>query len=145
MDKPVVLIVEDSLLIASDMQRVLEAAGYRVIGPASNYDYAMHLVRAFHPNIVLLDVELSGPRNGVAIARELLKLHIPALFVSAIAPPDNDAKGAAVGFLTKPADERRLLDAIKLVEEVAAGKTPTDVPTGFERYDWRPEGNGKNV
>lgn len=145
MDKPLVLIVEDNLLIAGEIQRALEAAGYRVIGPARSYDHAMHLVRAFHPDIVLLDIELSGPQNGVAIARELLKLHIPALFVSAVEPIDRDARNSAVGRLAKPIDAGQLIDAVKLVQEVAAGKTPSDPPPGFERYDWRPDRNGKNA
>jgi DNA-binding response OmpR family regulator len=145
MTKPLVLIVEDNLLVAGEIQHALEAAGYRVIGPARDYDRAMQLVRAFHPDIVLLDIELSGPQNGVAIARELLKLHIPALFVSAGSPLDSDAKNSAVGLLTKPVEAGRLIDAVKLVQEVAAGKTPSDPPLGFERYDWRPNGNGKNA
>jgi two-component system, response regulator PdtaR len=145
MGAALILIVEDNFLIASDMQRILEEAGYKVLGPASNFDRAMALVKAFHPDIVLLDIELPGSRNGVAIARELLKLHIPALFVSAIAPHEVDAKDSAIGLLSKPIDEKRLLGAIRLVEEVAAGKTPSLIPDGFQPYRWRRERNGKSA
>lgn len=144
-NQPLVLIVEDNLVIAWDMQKVLEEAGYRVIGPASSFERAMELIDAFHPQLVLLDIELSGPKTGVAIARELLKRHIPALFVSAVTPDDPDARQSAVGRLSKPVDAHKLLAAVRLVQEMSAGKTPTDLPSGFERYEWRPERNGKNV
>ena len=136
--KPQVLIVEDSLLTALEMQLALEEAGYRVLGPAASYERAMGLVDAFQLDIVLLDIELSGPKNGVAVARELLKRHIPALFVSAITPNDPEARKSAVGILSKPIDAERLIDSVEAVQEISAGKTPSSLPSGFERYDWRP-------
>lgn len=144
MDKPLILIVEDDHILAVDMRRILEEAGYRVLGPAADYDRAMALVRGFHPDIVLLDIELRGPRNGVAIARELLKLHIPALFVSAIVPTEPDAKESAIGLLHKPIDEQRLVESIRLVQEVTAGRKPARLPHGFEPFRMRRESNGKS-
>lgn len=145
MTEPLILIVEDEAIVAFDMQAILQAAGYRVLGPARDYDRAIELIRAFHPDLVLLDIELSGPRNGVAIARELLKLHIPALFVSSGAPTDSDAKDTAIGLLSKPIDQDRLLAAVRLMQEVSAGKTPTQLPQGFEPYRLQRERNGKSA
>lgn len=145
MDKPLILIVEDDHLLALDMQRILERAGYRILGPAPDYDRAMELVRAFHPDVVLLDIELRGARNGVAIARELLKLHIPALFVSAAAPTEADAKETAIGLLHKPVDEQRLVESVRLVQEVTAGRSPRRLPHGFEPFRMRHERNGESA
>lgn len=145
MKKRLVLVVEDCAIIAWDMQTILEKAGYDVLGPAPTYEEAMALIEAFRPDIALLDIELSGPNDGVEIARELMKLHIPALFVSAHAPPDQSAKETAIGHLSKPVDEERLIQAVRLVEAVAAGRTPSDTPLGFEQYNWRPEANGKSA
>lgn len=141
--KALILIVENDVLIAWDIEGALEEAGYRVLGPAPSFERAMELVDAFHPDMVLLDIEISGPKDSIAFAREMLGRHIPVLFVSSIQPADPTARKAAVGILQKPFDAQRLIDAIRLVQEVSAGTTPSAPPSGFELYDWRPKRNGR--
>ena len=54
-----VLVVEDEALIAMDLQDILEAAGYEVLGPANSIDTALVLIRHRNPELAVLDVNLA--------------------------------------------------------------------------------------
>jgi DNA-binding NarL/FixJ family response regulator len=53
-----VLIVDDHPSFRASARRVLEDAGYEVVGEAHDGRSAIVAARAFHPKVVLLDVEL---------------------------------------------------------------------------------------
>lgn len=56
----VVLIVEDEMMIALDLQVQLEEAGWDVIGPAATIEEARSMLEHSRPNAAVLDVNLSG-------------------------------------------------------------------------------------
>jgi DNA-binding NarL/FixJ family response regulator len=66
-----VLIVDDHEGFRSRARRLLERAGYAVVGEAVEGAGAIEAVRRLAPDVVLLDVQLPGGRDGFAIAREL--------------------------------------------------------------------------
>ncbi|MBS7707857.1 response regulator [Chelatococcus asaccharovorans] len=53
-----VLIVEDDFFIAGDLQLMLEAEGWLVIGPAASVKAALRLLQEELPAVALLDVNL---------------------------------------------------------------------------------------
>ncbi len=55
-----VLVVEDSALIAMDLEAILAAAGHTVIGPATSVAEALPLAAGDHVDVALLDVDLDG-------------------------------------------------------------------------------------
>ena len=132
--KPLVLIVEDSPSVALDMRLALEEAGYRVLGPVASHERAMELIDAFQFDVVLLDIDLPGPKRGLAVAGELLKRRIPTVFVSAVTPNDPEARQSEVRALSKLVDAQRLIDSVELVQA-----TPTDLPSALDRYNWHAE------
>ena len=56
--QPSVLLVEDEPLLAMDVEMVLNAAGFRVIGPATTTARALALVREESPDLTILDLNL---------------------------------------------------------------------------------------
>lgn len=71
-----VLIVEDVLLIALEMQRRLLEAGYEVVGPAARAADALRLVHEQRPDCALLDVDLNG-ELVTEVIDELRRLRVP--------------------------------------------------------------------
>src|SRR5262245_38913205 len=66
-----VLIVEDEILIALDLERAMADLGYDVCGIAANDSRARALAMKNHPDIVLMDVGLSGGLEGIETGRWL--------------------------------------------------------------------------
>lgn len=56
---PLVLIVEDELLIATSLEMALEAAGYRILGPAATLEDAQALLDRQRPDAALIDYRLA--------------------------------------------------------------------------------------
>lgn len=105
-NSPLVLVVEDELTIALDIQISLEKLGFEVLGPAQTGQQALEMAEAGLPSLVLMDVHLSGRMDGITAARLMRdRWDLPVVFLTANTDADvvSRARSAsAYGFLTKP-------------------------------------------
>jgi PAS domain S-box-containing protein len=121
-----VLLVEDSILIAMQMQDVLEESGCIVVGPAATLGDAVGLAETVALDAAVLDVNLGGETVFPAAAR-LAERGIPFLFTTgyssrAVFPPEF-ADADRVG---KPVDDRVL--AAKLSSTIRKAKARSAAP-----------------
>jgi two-component system, response regulator PdtaR len=111
-----ILIVEDEVLLAMDIEASLREAGYEVVGVADRCRTAVELARRKRPDLVVMDVQLAGSRSGVEAARLIRQRYgIPCLFVAAEPARELAVHAAAVdavGWLPKPASRDRLARAV---------------------------------
>ena len=109
---PLVLVVEDEVLIAMDLERTLRRHGYRVLGPATTVAAALRLLDGEAPDVALLDVNLRG-ELVTPVAEALRARGVPFVLASAY-----DAARLTAEVLTgapnvgKPTNVRRLLAAL---------------------------------
>lgn len=106
-----ILVVEDdpaSQLLATV---ILELEGYEVAVAASS-DQAMRLIGVHRPDLILMDVRLSG-EDGLALTRRLradtLTASIPIVAVTALAMSGDLERSIAAGcdaYVVKPLDTR---------------------------------------
>src|SRR3989440_11428715 len=83
-----ILIVEDDYLVALQFENALTEAGYDVVDIASTADEAVQLVPDHHAELVLMDVRLAGPRDGIQAAAEIFdRFGVRNIFVSAFSYP----------------------------------------------------------
>ncbi|MFL6354754.1 MAG: response regulator [Bryobacteraceae bacterium] len=68
-----ILIVEDEKILAADLENKLRGLGYRVDSVATSGEEAVRLAQERVPNLVLMDVRLSGTMDGVEAARQIQK------------------------------------------------------------------------
>ena len=101
-----VLIVEDELLVASQMEAALTDAGFEVAGIAATGTEALRLAEAQSPTLVVMDIRLPGNRDGIDTALELFRLHgIRCIFASAYSDQEarrRSAPASPLGWLQKP-------------------------------------------
>ena len=111
-----ILLVDDNLDILEAVQYLLEDAGYGVI-PVENGEYLETLDKNNLPDLILLDMLLSG-KDGGEIAKKLKAdkqtSKIPIIMVSAHPSAKEAAKrSGADDFIAKPFDIEQLLELIK--------------------------------
>lgn len=99
--KPKILVVEDDLLIAWELEEIVLAAGYDVVGPVARIDEAMALARDAQIDAALLDIGLGD--DEVFPAAMLLKARgIPFAFTTAHDGQTSSDKGFAEPSVRKP-------------------------------------------
>ena len=76
-----ILIVEDELLLALDLQSIVEDIGGAVLGPASSIETALALLGDTKPDAALLDANLRG-RRVTPVAEALKRRGIPFAMVT---------------------------------------------------------------
>jgi two-component system, response regulator PdtaR len=107
-----VLVVEDELLIAMDLEQLLRRHGWRVLGPAATVAGALRLLAGETPDVALLDVNLGG-EPVTPVAEELRARGVPFVLASAYHVPAQAAAAlAGAPNIGKPTGERRLLAAL---------------------------------
>lgn len=100
------VIVEDEAILALDLERFLRGAGYDVRGVAADGESAVSLVEAEKPDLVLMDIHLQGPQDGVATALVLKERYgVPVVYLTAHGDPrtiDRARSTEPMGYLLKP-------------------------------------------
>ena len=109
-----VLIVEDEMLVAMNIEDMLLDLGHEVAGLASRLAPAMALAREAQFDLAMLDVNLAGEQS-FPVARALVERGIPFLFATGYG-----VKGVAEEFrsfpvLQKPFRMRDLGEAIAAI------------------------------
>ncbi|UEM18931.1 response regulator [Skermanella mucosa] len=126
------IIAEDQLLVALDMETILTGAGHEVCGIASNADEALTLVAEHRPDLALLDVELGGT-DGLEAARLIMdRWQVPTLLVTGHVTMEIARGVGVVGLVRKPFTERTLLATIDAcLTWLADGVVQEPRPPGF--------------
>jgi CheY-like chemotaxis protein len=110
-----ILIVEDESIVQLDLQNRLERLGYAVVGVASRGEEAIAKAVELGPDLVLMDVSLAGPMDGIEAARQIRAVrNTPVLYVTAYAAALEDAERKEIlgPCLSKPFRTKELQSAI---------------------------------
>ena len=87
--QPRVLIVDDEYLFARSLATDMQALGFDICDIAANRQDAFLQAMEDAPDIVLMDVNLEGGREGIEAARWLREeCDIPIVFITAYTDPD---------------------------------------------------------
>lgn len=79
-----VMIVEDEMIIALDLENLVTELGHTVIGIATTRDEAVSMARAQKPELILADIQLADGSSGIDAAHEILDdASIPIIFITA--------------------------------------------------------------
>jgi two-component system, response regulator PdtaR len=107
-----ILIVEDEMFVAMDIEWVVKKAGHQAIGFAGTAERAVALAAELDPDLVLMDIRLRGERDGIDAAIEIRKrFDIPCLVISAYTDAltrERATPARVLGFISKPFNHAQL-------------------------------------
>jgi CheY-like chemotaxis protein len=104
-----VLVVEDEVLVAMELESVLRKQGCTVLGPAATVERALALIGDEGPEAALLDLNLSG-QSALPVAAALDARGIPFVVVSGYGEAQMQAPELSrAPRLVKPVHHSRLL------------------------------------
>jgi len=132
--------------VAMDCQQALEDAGFECSGLAASAERALELAARDHPDLMVMDIRLSGDMDGVAAATRIYNDHgIRSIFSSAHADPATRRRAEAahpLGWLQKPFSPDHLIEAVRSaiaeLEREAAATLSSVAASGGSRWnrDW---------
>jgi DNA-binding NarL/FixJ family response regulator len=133
-----VVLAEDSVLLREGVARILDEAGFEVVGQAGNADELMLKVRSYSPDVAIVDIRMPPTHTdeGLRAAQEIREKHptCGVLVLSQYVEPTyamellaESAEG--VGYLLKDrvSDVNEFADAVRRVGEGGSALDPTIV------------------
>ena len=112
MSKPTILIVEDEAIVAEDLNQKLTRLGYEVRGISAQGEEALALARDRRPDLVLMDIRLEGPMDGVEAAERIRReCALPVIYLTAHSDPRTLERAKVTepfGYILKPFEEMEL-------------------------------------
>lgn len=112
------LIVEDEVIIAKDLEQHLRRWGYQVVGLAVSSDEGLQLAVDLHPDLILMDVQLDGDLDGIETAALIYEhFDIPVIYLTAHsdeATLERAKPTRPFGYLVKPIDFATLHASIEV-------------------------------
>ncbi|MFW6122015.1 MAG: PAS domain S-box protein [Petrotogales bacterium] len=107
-----ILVVEDELVVAKDIQNRLESLGYSVPAMVSSGEEAVRKAAEIRPDLVLMDIKLEGDMDGVEAAEKIWQsLNIPVIYLTAYGDDQTLQRAKLTepfGYILKPFETREL-------------------------------------
>ncbi|MDO9576261.1 MAG: response regulator [Candidatus Cloacimonadales bacterium] len=130
-----ILIVEDEIIIAKDLERILLNEGYNVLGIISSGEEAIKQAIELQPDLVLLDITLSDNISGIDVASVIQFHQIPVIYITAFSDKRN-IKGiidsGSYGYVLKPYNNEELITTIEIA--LSRHKTYKKIKESENRY-----------
>ena len=119
MEHPIkILIVEDNVIIADDMQSMLEEIGYEVVDNVIVFEQAIEVLKNTHVDLVLIDIILASDKTGIDLGKHIRQnYNIPFIFVTSNsdkATVENAKTVKPDGYLVKPFEQQDLYTSIEI-------------------------------
>ncbi len=113
-----VMIVEDESVVALEIEDRLQRLGYTVCAVTPSGEKAIELARETNPDLILMDIYLSGKIDGIEAAEAIRKEQdIPIIFLTAYSDPSTVERAKQVGpfaYIVKPFDENQLRTSVEI-------------------------------
>lgn len=136
-----ILVVEDESLVAMDMVDMLTRMGYEILPHAMGFNDAVSILDNQKPDLVLVDINLSGLKTGIDLAQLLRdKYKVPFIFITSHSDKQTVSTAAATlpsGYLVKPFDAEDLFTSIEvsLTNHAARGGQARSAGAGLKVDD----------
>lgn len=107
-----ILIVEDELIIALMIERMVQNLGHNVSAKVTTGEAAVEAAKEHKPDIILMDIRLQGEMDGIEAMNEIRRsANIPVIYITGNSDESYRKRVEALkplGFLTKPISQGEL-------------------------------------
>ena len=116
-----ILIVEDEIIIAMDIMHTLKSFGFSSYSVADNAEKALEMIASDMPDLVLMDISLSGDMDGIEATRFINEKFssVPVVYITSYSNPA----------IRKRAEETKYLDYV--LKPFSAGTLNTVITKAF--------------
>jgi len=101
-----VLIVEDELIIALMIERMVQNLGHKVLAKVTSGEAAIEAAKEHRPDVILMDIRLQGEMDGIDAMSVIRRTsNIPVIFITGNSDENYRKRvqeADPLGFLTKP-------------------------------------------
>ena len=129
-DRRHVLLVEDELMVAMMVEKVLAEFGFRVVGPYGTIDDAMQAASEIPLDAAIVDINLDG-HSVYPVVDLLMAKGVPTAFISGYGAESVDHRYEHIPLLQKPLDRQALLELFNLAGragDLAGTETEANAP-----------------
>ena len=134
-----ILIIEDELIIAENMKKMLHDLGYEVTGIACDKNEAVQLLNKEIPDIALVDIKLRHGDDGIELANSIKEeYNIPVIFITSFSDKDTIERAKFVkpgGYIVKPFEKKDLYTSIEIALFNFSGEADNREKTENQRLD----------
>lgn len=141
MDKVKIGIVEDDEILSRNIHIILNELGYETTVPATNYEEAMTMIESQKPDLVMLDIQLDGEKDGIDVAEAINKrFKIPFIFLTSSADKNTIERAKKVfppAYLIKPFNKPDLYSSIEIcLYNFSKATKPMEVTDSYVNKDY---------
>jgi len=117
-----ILIVEDDLSFALELEMLLEEMSYQVCNRIDNGEEAYEFICEYRPDLILMDINLKGDMSGTELGQRILAFEIPIIYITSF---QNESvfkaaqQSKMVAYLVKPISKFTLQAAVAHAIEAA--------------------------
>ncbi len=116
LNKLKIIIVEDDAVIDQLLEHHLMSFGHHVLSICHNSEKALDKIHNLNPDLVLLDINIDGQKDGIEVAEIIEKNYrLPYIFITALSDPSTLVRAAQVepvAYIVKPFREEDLRSRI---------------------------------
>jgi PAS domain S-box-containing protein len=113
-----IMIVEDELIVAQNLENQLKKLGYEVPAVVNSGKEAILKAAKIKPHLVLMDIKLSGSMDGIDAADQIhTRFRIPVVYLTAYADEETLQRAKATdpfGYILKPFEMKKLHSTIEI-------------------------------
>jgi two-component system cell cycle sensor histidine kinase/response regulator CckA len=118
MDVKKILIVEDEIIVALDIEKKVAKLGYEVVGNVTTGEAAINTVKKTPPDLILMDISLEGDIDGIEAAEHIQShFDIPIIYLTAHSDQQTLERAKITepyGYIIKPFEKRSLHATIEM-------------------------------
>ena len=113
-----ILLVEDDEIISRVTIWRLQKLGYEVCGAVTNSADAVKQAQEHQPDLILMDIKIAGPTDGITTAKMLQEItDAPLVYLTSQCDDEiihQAAETRPAGFISKPFEDKDLKIAIEI-------------------------------
>lgn len=114
-----ILIVEDDINIAENIQEILELLGYVNTDIANSANQCIKIIKKFRPDLVFMDIKLKGDKDGIELGGIIKQMvDAPLVYVTSYSDPTIIERAKRInpaGFIVKPFNTNDIHAIVEIV------------------------------